>query len=69
MTNNIFDICTFCEHYPASSGDGKPCTMCPAIGRKIATRYDRVRSMNRKEMVELFYDIQIDGVKRVLKRI
>lgn len=25
--------CDLCRHAPPSSGDGKPCTMCPAVGR------------------------------------
>lgn len=25
--------CTFCIYNPPSSGDGKPCTMCPAVAK------------------------------------
>ena len=27
--------CDVCRYNPPSSGDGKPCTMCPAEGREI----------------------------------
>lgn len=26
--------CTFCAYNPPSSGDGKPCTVCPAVAKK-----------------------------------
>lgn len=25
--------CTFCTYNPPSSGDGKPCTVCPAVAK------------------------------------
>lgn len=25
--------CTFCAYNPPSSGDGKPCTVCPAVAK------------------------------------
>ena len=61
MTNNIFDICTFCECYPASSGDGKPCTMCPASGREISTKADRIRAMDDEELAEFLCGFRSDG--------
>lgn len=33
MRREKSEPCDLCRHAPPSSGDGKPCTMCPAMGR------------------------------------
>lgn len=32
-THACVSPCDICRHYPPSSVDGKPCSMCPAEGR------------------------------------
>lgn len=32
-THACVSPCDECRHYPPSSADGKPCSMCPAEGR------------------------------------
>ena len=32
-THACVSPCDICRHYPPSSADGKPCSMCPAEGR------------------------------------
>ena len=27
--------CDLCIYHPPGSGDGKPCTMCPAVGKDV----------------------------------
>lgn len=32
--------CSFCRYNPPSSGDGKPCTMCPASAKEVQDEAD-----------------------------
>lgn len=49
---NRFDVCCFCIYGPASSGDGKPCCMCPTSGREIKSNSDHIRAMTEEELAD-----------------
>lgn len=44
------NICKKCIYNPPSSCDEKPCSMCPACGKEIATNADRIRAMSDEEL-------------------
>lgn len=56
-----FDICQYCAYGPPSSGDGKPCVMCPAKGKDLDTNAERIRSMSDEELATQL-TIDVDGI-------